>query len=239
MAKKKTKTIKKVERIGSGIPGLDSLIEGGIIKGTTTLVSGGAGTGKTIFCIQFIVEGLKKGEKCMFITLEERPEDIKADVIGFGWDLKKYIDNGQLILEYHDPFKVTDITTPLVDRIKKHNISRVAVDSTSVLGLYFKNSFEVRRQLFKLLMALKDSNVTTLVTAETPEEGKTLSRFGVEEFITDAVIILVFVGIGGQELCNLQIRKMRRTAHATSWYPFDITNKGVRIGKERKRILMK
>lgn len=233
MAKKKPikKVSKKFERISSGIPGFDKLVEGGLIKGTTTLVSGGAGTGKTILCIQYIMEGLKKGEKCLFITLEERPEDIVADVIRFGWDLEKYIKSKQLVLEYHDPFQVTDITTPLVEKVKEHKISRVAIDSTSVLGLYFKEPFEVRKQLFKLLMALKESNVTTLITAELPEEGKKLSRFGVEEFITDGVVLLFYLGIGEGTYHSLQVRKMRRTAHGKDVYPMEISNKGIIIKK--------
>ena len=98
------------ERITSGIPGLDKLMEGGFAKGSTNLVSGAAGTGKTIFCAQFIWEGLKKGETCMFITLEERPEDILGDVQRFGWDFEKYIKEKKLFLTYQDPFQITDVT---------------------------------------------------------------------------------------------------------------------------------
>ena len=96
MPKKETKS-SDLERIPSGIPGLDELIEGGFLKGSTNLVSGAAGTGKTIFCSQFIWEGLQRGESCMFITLEERPEDIMGDVKRFGWDFDKYIEEKKLL----------------------------------------------------------------------------------------------------------------------------------------------
>src|SRR5512135_3680020 len=106
------KTSDDFERVPTGIPGLDKLIEGGLVKGSTTLVSGAAGTGKTIFCSQFLMEGLKRGESCMFITLEEKPEDIIADVKRFGWDFKKYISDKKLFLDFQDPFQITDITSP-------------------------------------------------------------------------------------------------------------------------------
>lgn len=238
-AKLKIKPSFKLERIPSGIPGLDRLIEGGFWKGSTVLISGGAGTGKTIFCVQYLMEGLRRGEKCMFITLEQKPEDVIGDVKRFGWDLKKYVQEKRLYLEYQDPFQLTDITSPLLDTIKQHDIERVVIDSTAVFGMYYKDPFEVRKQLYKLLTGLKDIGVTCLLTSELPEDAKSLARFGVEEFIVDGLIMLSFVGIGGQEFGNVQVRKMRRTKHATAWYPMDITNKGIIVKREEKRIRLK
>src|SRR3990172_7381554 len=163
------------ERIPSGIPWLDKLIEGGFLKGSSVLVSGGTGTGKTIFCAQFIMEGLRRGEICLYITLEERSEDIVADVAKFGWDFNKYIEEKKLFLEYKDPFQIIDVTSPLLDKILDKKITRVAVDSTSVVGLYFKEASEVRRQLFKLVSGLKGTGVTALITSEIIDENR-LSR---------------------------------------------------------------
>ncbi|MCD6399073.1 MAG: KaiC domain-containing protein, partial [Candidatus Aenigmarchaeota archaeon] len=103
----------KIERIKTGITGLDKLIDGGFVKGSSVLVTGAAGTGKTIFCCQFLWEGLKNGENCMYITFEELPEEIKGDAAVFGWDFDKYEKNGKLIISYRDPFQTTDITTRL------------------------------------------------------------------------------------------------------------------------------
>jgi len=224
-------TSKDFERIPTGIPGLDKLIEGGFVKGSTILVSGAAGTGKSIFCAQFLLEGLKKGENCMFITLEERPEDIIGDVKRFGWDFQKHVDSKKLILEYQDPFQITDITSPLLDKIKEHKIERVALDSTAVFGMYYKEAFEVRKQLFKLLNGLKDIGVTSVLTSELPEESKRLGKFGVEEFIVDGVILLHFLGIGEKNYHSLQIRKMRRTNHEKDVYPMEIGKDGIIVRK--------
>src|SRR3989344_2765808 len=203
-----------VDRIPTGIPVLDKLIEGGFVKGSTILVSGGAGTGKTIFSMQYLLEGLKNGENCMFITLEETPEDLVADVARFGWDLQKHVQSKKLLIEYHDPFQMTDITSLLVEKINEKKISRIVIDSTSLFGLYFKDPFEVRKQLFKLLMGLKGTNATSVLTSELSEEEKKLSRFGVEEFIVDGVIVLHYLGVGEATYNNVEVRKMRRTNHA-------------------------
>lgn len=229
MPKKAENKVKTTERITSGIPGLDKLMEGGFVKGSTILVSGAAGTGKTIFSVQYLMEGLKKGETCMFITLEEKPEDIIGDVIRFGWDLQKYRDNKKLILEYQDPFQMTDITSPLLDKIKEHNVQRVAIDSTSVFELYYKEPAEIRKQLFKLLAGLKEIGVTSVITTELPEESKTLSKFGVEEFVVDSVIVIRYneYATGATPPLSISVRKMRRTSHSRISVPIEISKEGI------------
>jgi len=217
------------ERIPTGIPGLDKLIEGGFVKGSTILVSGGAGTGKTIFCVQYIMEGLKKGETCMFITLEEKPENIIKDVKRFGWDLEKYINDKKLFLDYQDPFQITDITSPLLDKVKEHKISRVVIDSTAVFEMYYKESAEVRKQLFKLITGLEDVGATNIITSELPERGDTLGKFGVEEFISDGVIVIRYneYATGAAPPLSISVRKMRRTSHSRISVPMDITDDGI------------
>jgi circadian clock protein KaiC len=217
------------ERIHSGIPGLDPLMEGGFVKGSTILISGAAGTGKTILCTQFLMEGLKKGETCMFITLEEKPQDIVDDVKRFGLDLQKYVDDKKLFLEFQDPFQITDITSPLLDKIQQHKIQRVAIDSTAVFELYYKEPSEIRKQLFKLLTGLKGIDVTSMLTSELPEETKMLGKFGVEEFIVDGVIVIRYNEYAGGETppLSLNIRKMRRTSHSRMSVPFEITKVGI------------
>jgi len=228
------------ERIPTGIPGLDKLIEGGFVKGSTILVSGSAGTGKTIFCVQYIMEGLKRGETCMFITLEEKPENIIKDVRRFGWDLEKYINEKKLFLDYQDPFQITDVTSPLLDKVKEHKISRVAIDSTAVFEMYYKESAEVRKQLFKLINGLEDVGATNIITSELPEKGDTLGKFGVEEFIADGVIVLQYVGLIGEASFSLLVRKMRRTKHFKSHIPFEITDNGLILFKEKEtKLFMK
>ncbi len=224
----KVRHMKRIDRVETGVSGLDKLIEGGLVKGSTTLVTGGPGTGKTIFCSQFVMCGLKKGEICLYVTFEESPEDIKLDGRNFGWDFDIFARKKQLFIEYRDPFQMTDIVTPLMERIKKDRIQRVVIDSTSLFGLYFKHPFEIRKQLYKLVMALKSTGATTVLTAEIPDDnGSKLSRFGVEEFVADAVIVLGINELAPKSPSTLKIVKMRRTSHPKISYPFDITNKGI------------
>lgn len=220
--------MKNAERVETGIPGLDKLTEGGLIKGSVTLVTGGAGAGKTILCSQFIMHGLQKGETCLYVTLEESPQDIKADVRSFGWEFDDFVRKRQLFIEYRDPFEMTDIVTPLIERIKKDKIQRVVVDSTSLLGLYFKETPEIRKQLYKLVMALKSTGTTSILTSEIPDEiGNKLSRFSVEEYVVDGVIVLHSMKIGEGNFRSLQVVKMRRTRHAEDVFPFEFGKNGI------------
>lgn len=228
---KKDGVSSQLPRTPTGIPGLDNLIQGGLIRGTATLVTGGTGTGKTILCSQFVWEGLMRGETCLYISFEEPPADIIADVKNFGWDFESFIQKKKLFIEYHDPFQVTNITSLLVERIKEHNIERVAIDSTSILGLYFKDAFEVRKQLYKLLMALKSTGVTTIITSEIEEDSKKLSRFGVEEFVADGVIVLHYIGVGENSFNSIQVRKMRRTSHDKNIFSLEFTDRGLVVKK--------
>jgi len=219
-----------VLRVTTGMPPLDSLMEGGFPKGSSILLTGGTGTGKTIFCLQYLWEGLQKGEPCVFLSLEEEPEDIKEDARQFGWDMEKFEKKGLFRIMFHDPFE-TDVSTVLVNQIEYLKAKRLVIDSISLLGLYMKDLATIRKQLAKLMGAVKNSGCTTIVTSEIIEESKGLSRFGVEEFVADAVIVLNYLGIGQETNRSLQIRKMRRTNHGKDIYPFEITRKGVEISK--------
>jgi KaiC/GvpD/RAD55 family RecA-like ATPase len=217
-----------VARVSTGIAKLDSLLDGGLLQNTVTMVTGGTGTGKTIFCLQFLWEGLQKGEPCVYLSLEEDAEDIKADARQFGWDLDPYEKKGLFRIMFHDPFE-TDVSSVLVNQIEYIKAKRLVVDYVSMLGLYMKDQATVRKQLGKLMKAVKNAGCTSLVTSEIMEDSKALSRFGVEEFVVDGVIILNYLGIGEETNRSLQIRKMRRTAHGKDIYPFKIADKGIQL----------
>ncbi len=215
-------------RISMGMSKMDSLLEGGLPEGSVTMITGGTGTGKTLFCLQFLWEGLQKGEPCVYLSLEEDAEEIKEDALQFGWDLDKYEKKGLFRIMYHDPFE-TDVSSVLVNQIEYIKAKRLVVDSVSMLGLYMKDHATVRKQLGKLMKSVKNAGCTSLVTSEIVEDSKALSRFGVEEFVVDGVIILNYLGIGGDANRSFQIRKMRRTNHGKDIYPFKIGPKGIEI----------
>ena len=217
----------------SGIPGLDKLMEGGLVEKDVYLITGTTGTGKTLFCSQFLWDGLQKGEKGIFFSLEELPQDVLHDGEIFGWDFKKYIDKGDFIIKYEDPFEITDITTVVKESVKKFGAKRVVFDSTSIFGMVFENEHELRKRLYQLIKALKETDAVILMTAEILEDSKGLSRFGVEEFVVDGVIVLNYLGVGDVSTRSLLIRKMRRTDHSKDSFILKIGKSGLSIEKER------
>lgn len=214
-----------VERVPTGVVGLDKLIEGGFEKGSTILVTGNTGCGKTIFCCQYIWEGLKRGENCMFITFEESMQDIINDAAAFGWDFKKYEKEGKFNGGFRTPFKKEDLFW-FRDDIKNSKVNRIVLDSTSVLSLFYKDPYDIRIKLFELITSLKETGATSVLTTETTKPGQ-LSRFGVEEFVVDGVLLLQMISAGETCFRTMQVRKMRRTEHGMSVYPYQITKKGM------------
>ncbi|MBI4020508.1 MAG: ATPase [Candidatus Aenigmarchaeota archaeon] len=218
-------------RVKSGIPGLDAVMQGGFITNSVNLISGGAGSGKTIFCAQYIWSGLEKGESGVFITLEEDPQDIRDDVEQFGWDFRQYEKKGLFKLIYHDPAQISNIGPVIIDEIKTVKAKRLVIDSTTVMGLTIDNLSQIRKRLYAIINAIKRSSCTALITSEIPEHTRMLSRFGVEEYVSDSVILLNYLSVGEAFNRTLLVRKMRRTNHGKDIYPFEISSKGITVRK--------
>ena len=183
-------------RVKTGIPGLDPLIGGGFLPNSVNLITGGTGTGKTIFCSQFLFAGLQKGESGVYISLEEDPDDIKEDASEFGWDFAPYEKKGLFRILYHDPAQVTNIGPVIMDEIKNVNAKRLVVDSVSLLGLTIDSPSQIRKRILSITNSVKRSGCTVILVSEIPEGSKSLSRFGVEEFVSDSVILLSYIETG-------------------------------------------
>lgn len=227
-----------VERVATGIDGLDEHIEGGFVDGSVNLVSGSAGTGKTLFCSQFLWHGLENGENCLFVTLEEEPEEIKLDAKEFGWGFEEYEQQDRFRIMYLNPFKDEG---GFSDRIRSEiadlDADRVVIDSVSVMGMYDETAGHIRERLYSLVRKLRRNEVTTIITTEIPrgEEGA-VSRFGVEEFVVDGVIVLRGLGMGGEMGRKLTVEKMRRTDFDMDIYPFEFTDDGIHVHEPEKGI---
>lgn len=219
----------EIARTPTGIPGLDKLMCGGLPRPSVTLVSGSAGTAKTTFLAQFLWNGLQKKENGLFITLEETPEEIKKDAVQYGWDFDKYEKEGQFGIEFFDPFELGDISSRLKDLIVVNNYKRVVVDSTSLFGMYLNDPYKVRKKLYKLVQAIKAADCTALLSSEIPEKSDQLSRYGVEEYVVDGVIILYYTGMENAICRNIAIRKLRLTDYKHGTFPFNITKDGIKI----------
>lgn len=228
-----------VERVTSGIPGLDKLIEGGFVKNSVNLLAGQTGTGKTLFGMQYLLEGLKKGENGIYITLEQSEQDILDDIAKFGWDTEflKAKQQGKFILLSEEPADIKSLQFATLNYIKKINARRFVLDSLSIATMGWKISSmdigKVRSEIMGYLKVLKTVNVTSLLITEIPEaDTKSLSRFGFEEFLADGVIVMHYLeyAAGGTPR-SLLVRKMRRTSHGTDIYPIEVTKNGILIKK--------
>ncbi len=218
-----------IARVKTGIPGLDELIEGGLIPGSAVLVAGHTGAGKTLFSMQFLWNGLIKGEPGVYISFEQTPEELKDDAIIFGWNFDAYERKGMCKIAFYNPFEIADVNKIITDEINKVKAKRVVIDSTSIFAMYLNDEFKVREKLYKLIEKLKQTGCTVLMTSEILEDAKGFSRYGVEEFVADAVIALYYTGLGGEAYNNIEIRKMRRTKHARGYFPLEFTSDGLKV----------
>jgi len=207
----------KPERVPTGIPGLDDLLEGGFIPNSVVLISGEAGSGKTIFCTQFIWNALCFGENGVYVTLQQSPDEIKKDVVPFRRDFELAEKKDQVRVIYADSDNLNKLINRILKNVKKIKAKRLAIDSITLIG---EHSKDIRRNLSYLIRELKKLGVTTVMTSEIEEGTNKLSRFGIEEFIVDGVIVLQYMkyAAGGVPR-SMFIKKMRRTRHGMDIYP--------------------
>lgn len=224
------------------IPGLDHLVEGGLPEGRATLLSGTAGSGKTVLAAQFLADGvMKAGEGGVFVTFEETPADIRNNMASFGWDIARweaenkwaFVDASVIVdHEYLEsgPYDFGALMVRIELAIKKVKGRRVVLDSLGAVFSQYQDAAIVRLEMFRLASALKRLRVTTLITAERVAEYGHIARFGVEEFVADNVIILRNVLEDEKRRRTIEILKLRGAAHKKGEYPFVvIPNEGVEI----------
>ncbi|MEM4267240.1 MAG: ATPase domain-containing protein [Candidatus Woesearchaeota archaeon] len=221
-----------MDRKPTGISGFDELIQGGFVERSINLVAGGPGCGKTIFCLQYLWNGATKfGEPGLFVSFEENLDDLKKDALAFGWDFDSLKETRVDFIYFH-PYDVRDIHNCLLELIKKSGAKRVVFDSTSVYGMTLESAFEVRKGLYDLAAILRKHNCVSILTSEIVEGDRSeyasrFSRFGVEEFLADSIIVITFESLGGQIPRSIQVRKMRRTKNDEGVHPLEITSQGL------------
>ncbi|MDJ0697251.1 circadian clock protein KaiC [Mastigocoleus sp. MO_188.B34] len=238
--KKNTPSCGGVEKIRTMIEGFDDVSHGGLPKGRTTLVSGTSGTGKTLFSLQFIYNGIVYfDEPGVFVTFEESPSDIIKNAHIFGWDLQGLINEGKFFILDASPdpegqdivgnFDLSALIERLQYAIKKYKAKRVSIDSVTAVFQQYEAVGVVRREIFRLVARLKLLKVTTIITTERREEYGPVASFGIEEFVSDNVVIVRNVLEGERRRRTLEILKLRGTTHMKGEYPFTITNDGINI----------
>ncbi|MBI2675310.1 MAG: hypothetical protein HYX24_02540 [Candidatus Aenigmarchaeota archaeon] len=234
-----------VERISTGVIGLDEKMEGGFVKGSINLVTGKTGTGKTSFCSTFLYQGTRENQPGVYITTEEGAEEIKKDIVAmFDWDFEGLEKSGIVKIFSIKPLfpskdvedlnrlvrlYIYDLMSKIEKAIEEVKAERVVVDSVSIIEMFIKDEYVSRVALTALTEKLRHLGVTSLLTGTIPEASESLSGGGIIEFIVDTVIKLDFVPVAEEYKRTLTVRKMRRTKHSTMIHPFDVTPEGLKV----------
>lgn len=215
-----------VKRIKTGIKGLDELIEGGIPEKSVVLITGSAGTGKTIFALNFLVEGALNGEPGVYISLQESPQENIIQMKLFGWPIEDLIKENKILMIQPELYNFEGLLSVIEDSVEKTKAKRLVIDSASIIGLYFENPYKVRKSLLDLGQLFKRLGCTTLAIDEIKENENTLSAFGVEEFVSDGVIVLYYLRRNNIYIRAITIRKLRSTNHSQKVHPLEIRRPG-------------
>jgi KaiC/GvpD/RAD55 family RecA-like ATPase/predicted RNA-binding protein len=232
-------------RTPTGVTGLDEILEGGFPINSTILVTGGPGAGKTIMAVQFLLEGVKNGEPGIFISMDERPDDLRKEALKFGWDLTKYEKQGDLVIvdvsyprsglpsrekyQISMPFTLDNIVRTVYEIISDIGGKRVVIDSLPAFGIHFDDEAEVRIAIHRLNNLLLSSGCTSIITSEIIPGHDGISRFGVEEFIARGIILTETYREGKEFKRAITILKMRETAYELKRFAFKIGKDGVEV----------
>lgn len=222
-----------VEKLPSGIPGFDTISHGGFPKGRTALISGTVGSGKTVFAINFLAAGITQwDEHAVFVTFEESPDEIRRNVASFGWDIAAWEEEGKwafvdaslhpeetVIIGKYD---LRALMKRIEHAVAKVGASRISLDSIGAIVSQFGDETVIRRELFWILSALRDMQLTALITAEREEEYGKITSYGLEPFVVDNVIILRNPLEEMTRRRTIEIVKYRGTTHQKREYPFTV-----------------
>lgn len=222
-----------MEILETGVFGLDDMLRGGIPGGHIVAVLGAPGTGKSTFALQFIWEGLRKNENCVYMSLEESEESILETADIFSWDLKPYITNKKLALVHLSTlnFKATidRVMNDLPVLFRSYGVRRLAVDPITLYEMIHDSEAERRNHLFNFAQIIKDAGITAVMTSESSKDNPYYSKYGLIEFIADGVIILRQVRQEdlGTVTTVIEVSKMRHIEHAREIKSYNITKNGI------------
>jgi len=237
--KKATPAPQTLEKVFTGIQGLDEITGGGLPKGRPTLISGGAGSGKTMFALEFLVRGARQyGEPGVFISFEETIADLTKNAASLGFDLDRLVADKKLFLDHvHIPpgeqaesgeYDLDGLFIRIADAAQRVGARRIVLDTIEALFGEMSNQGILRAEILRLFNWLKQKGLTTVITAERDRPDK-LTRYGIEEFVSDCVIVLDHRIHEEISTRRLRVVKYRGSTHGTNEYPFLIDANGISV----------
>jgi circadian clock protein KaiC len=230
--------LRALPKCATGIQGLDEITYGGLPKGRPTLICGGAGSGKTLLATTFLVNGAALyGEPGVLMTFEENGDELASDVASLGFDLPSLVDEGKLFVDYvrierseieeTGEYDLEGLFVRLDHAVRSIGAKRVVLDTIESLFSGLNNTTILRAELRRLFRWLKDRNLTSVITAERGDG--TLTRQGLEEYVSDAVILLDHRVQEQVSTRRLRVVKYRGSHHGTNEYPFLIGAQGLSV----------
>ncbi|HZX19597.1 MAG TPA: ATPase domain-containing protein [archaeon] len=218
-----------VERVKTGVEGLDEMMAGGIPKGNLIVLSGDPGSGKTVLCWEFLYEGITKyNDNAVYVSLEETEETIYQGAMEFGWDLKKLVKEGKLLIVTVELYDFERLKAAIEDNVKAINAKRVVIDPGVIFRLFFDRELDARKRIVSLGKMLKAIGVTTIITNEISLD-KISSLYGLEEYVADGVILLYHTKIKNRFIRSIAVLKMRNTEIAEKLKPVKISSTGITV----------
>lgn len=227
----------ELQKSRTGISGLDDITGGGLPLGRSTLVCGPAGCGKTLLAMEFLVRGIDFGEPGVFVAFEESADDLVANFASLGFDLPKAEADGLLVIDHikvdrneiqeTGDWDLDGLFLRLGRAIDSVGAKRIVIDTIETLFGAFSNTAILRAELHRLFGWLKDRGVTAVITGERGDG--TLSRHGIEEYVSDCVIVLDHRVTEQTSTRRLRILKYRGSLHGTNEYPFLIGATGMSV----------
>jgi len=228
------------ERVSTGIDGFDEMTNGGFAKNAINILSGRAGSGKTLFSIHYAVEGAKMGENTVYISVDDVRESVIRASKQYDIPLEEAIEKNRVRLYDYEGLQnrtqgsqgmgmvgFDELTKNIDNLIAPVNADRLIVDSVAGLGIAEDSVNQIRRNMLLFIRRIRENDLTAILVTEKWEDKVT--RYGVEEYVGDSLIILGLEQMQNQMDRSINIRKMRYTDHDTSFRPIEITEDGLEV----------
>lgn len=223
------------ERVASGIPGFDELLNGGMMPQGQVLLSGEAGTGKTIFSLQYLYSGALANEPGLYITLDEPEVNLLWNMRNFGWDFDRLSQSKMFSVYHMNVFregnvfeKINSELGQVEEEIEALGAKRIVIDSVTAFSIWTGDNQLLRLMMSSFLDLLRRKRCTSILPCEA-EHGES-SRFGVEDFLCDGVVMLYSM----PQMRAMRVKKMRGTKHDKAIHPYDITDRGIVIDPKQQ-----
>jgi len=229
------------QKIRTGWEKLDDQLGGGLPKGSITTVSGSTGSGKSIFAMEFLINGIKaSGEPGLYIAIEESKNSLYRSMASMGWDIRQYETSNQLVIidyPFHEVDQLLDQRNPVKELVDRFGVERVVIDSIMPVAVKFPNENEMKRGFLKLIENIRAWDTTTMVLTNdlnaTTYHVMPQTEFGIERF-SEGWIHLYNVFKANERKRVMEVLKMKGTMHKTSMMPFSIDQTGINLQDSQK-----